>query len=317
MTTTSPCSRRSQPSRLSGAPAQSGSAQPILFLLIAIIFFAAGAAATWWWLTQRGATTTSAAPTPAPDFGPLTPSSLAGPAAPSAAPSSQVAEAAPPPEAAPATTRAGAAKVPPGRRAARPPVAPAVPPVAQLLTQAEGAVAARRFADAAELYDRALKIDPRNEAARAGKARIAAMGASRNFVLGTTVVESLRAVGRDLDGFDTSGVGVKRAPKVEGQIELVMEPARVNPGDPYAVKVFLKNEGKKPIDVDEMKVSMIVDGKWATRPMPPKVKRVAPRQRALLEELPGVWRAGVNDWAIEAVVTSKGQDVYRNRLTWK
>ncbi len=144
-----------------------------------------------------------------------------------------------------------------------------------------------------------------------------AAGTGRSFVLGTTVVESLRAVGRDLQGFDTSGVGVKRAPKVEGAVEIVMQPPRVKVGDPYSVMVFLKNEGKKSIEVDEMKVSMIVDGKWTTRPLPPKVKQIAPRQRVLLEELPGVWRDAVSDWAVEAVVTSKNQDVYRNRLTWK
>jgi hypothetical protein len=141
--------------------------------------------------------------------------------------------------------------------------------------------------------------------------------ATRSFILGTTVVESLRSVGRDLDGFETSGIGVKRAPKVEGQLELVMQPTTMEAGRPYSVMVYLKNDGKKAIDVEEMKVSMIVDGKWSTRPLPPKTKQVRPRQRVLLEELPGSWRPGVSDWAVEAVVTSKGQDVYRNRLTWK
>jgi hypothetical protein len=96
-----------------------------------------------------------------------------------------------------------------------------------------------------------------------------------------------------------------------------MEPARLKAGDGYVVKIFLKNGGKKGIEVDEMKVSMIVDGKWSTRPLPPKARQVAPQQRVMLAELPGIWRAGAGDWAVEAVVTSKGQDVYRNRLTWQ
>ena len=138
----------------------------------------------------------------------------------------------------PATSVRGAA-APPTRRAARPP-APATPaPVAP-----------------------APQVP-------------ALAGTGRNFVLGTTVVESLRAVGRDLQGFENADVGVKRAPKVEGLLELVMQPAPVKAGDPYSVLVFLKNEGKKPIEVDEMKVSMIVDGKWSTRPLPPKAKQVA------------------------------------------
>jgi archaellum component FlaG (FlaF/FlaG flagellin family) len=309
MSTTSPSSRRDE----RGASA-------ILLLLLAVILFAAGAAAAWWYLTQRPATATTSAPTPAPDFSPLTPGTLASTPAPEATATPEttpplVADAGAPPAGAPPAGK-GRAAAPP-RRPAKPPVAPAAPTAPQLLKQADAAAAAKRYAEAADLYDRALQIDPKNEAARTGLARIAAMGAGRTFVLGTTVVESLRSVGRDLQGFDTGGVGVKRAPKVEGRIELVMEPAKVEAGRPYSVMVFLKNDGKKPIEVDEMKVSMIVDGKWSTRPLPPKAKQVAPKQKVLLEELPGVWRAGVNDWAVEAVVTSKNQDVYRNRLTWK
>ena len=272
MSMTSPSSRRSQ----------TGSARPILILLLAVVMFGAGALTAWWYLTRDVVTTAgTTGASPPPNFGPLTPTTLA--ASPEAQASATVpaveAEAAP--AAPPRAPAAGGAAAPPARRAAKPPLTapgPAVPPP-----------------------------QPPNKAA----------GTGRSFVLGTTVVESLRSVGRDLQGFETSGVGVKRAPKVEGQLELVMQPERVKLGDPYSVMVFLKNEGKKSIEVDEMKVSMIVDGKWTTRPLPPKVKQVAPKQRVLLEELPGVWRDAVSDWAVEAVVTSKNQDVYRNRLTWK
>ena len=279
MSTTSPSSRRSE----------SGSARAILVFLLAIVMFAAGAATSWWYLTQPGVLTAvvpSPSPSPAPDFGPLTPSTLAGvpesqpPAtAPAAeAPGGAAAGAAGAPPAPPAT-KPGGAGAPSTRRAARPPVAATPAPV--------------------------LPAPPMSAAA------------GRSFVLGTTVVESLRSVGRDLQGFDSSDVGVKRAPKVEGLLDLVIQPDKVKAGEAYAVLVFLKNEGKKAIEVDEMKVSVIVDGKWSTRPLPAKVKQVPPKQRVLLEELPGIWKGGVNDWAVEAVVTSKNQDVYRNRLTWK
>ena len=257
---------------------QQGSASPILLLFVALLSFGAGVAVTWWYLTERSAVTTTSAPTPAPDFGPLTPGTAVSPeATPVPEASAPVtADAAPALPAAPPPAKGGAAAAPPARRVTKPPVAApppqAPPPVSQ---------------------------------------------AARSFVLGTTVVESLKSVGRDLDGFETSGIGVKRAPKVEGQLELVMQPPTVEAGRPYSVMVYLKNDGKKSIDVDEMKVSMIVDGKWSTRPLPPKTKQVRPKQRVLLEELPGIWRPGVSDWAVEAVVTSKGQDVYRNRLTWK
>ena len=272
MSTTSPSSHRSQ----------SGSARPILFLLLAVVMFAAGAATMWWYLTQGGVQTRGATtPSPAPDFGPLTPTTLAGAPPPSTVEPAPATEAEAAPATVPPATSVGGAAAPRPRRAARPPALATPAPVAP--------------------------APPVSAQAASG----------RSFVLGTTVVESLRSVGRDLQGFDTSGVGVKRAPKVEGQVELVMQPERVKTGDPYAVLVFLKNDGKKTIEVEEMKVSMIVDGKWSTRPLPAKVKQVPPKQRVLLEELPGIWKAGVNDWAVEAVVTSKNQDVYRNRLTWK
>jgi hypothetical protein len=254
--------------------------------------FAAGAMTSWWYLTQPGvltATVASPSPSAAPDFGPLTPSTLtaAPETQPTAAPEGQATPAGPAaggagaPAPGPHAPAAGGGAAPPKGRAGRPPVAVTPAPVA-----------------------------PAPPAA-------ALAGAGRNFVLGTTVVESLRSVGRDLQGFETSDVGVKRAPKVEGLLDLVILPATLKAGDPYSVQVFLKNDGKKAIEVDEMKVSMIVDGKWSTRPLPTKVKQVPPRQRVLLEELPGIWKGGVNDWAVEAVVTSKNQDVYRNRLTWK
>jgi len=270
MSTTSRISRRTQ----------EGAASPMAVLLVALLSFAAGVAVTWWYLSQQmAAATATTAPTPAPDFGPLTPGAAPSTPEPVTSPEVAVADAVPPAAevAPPPAAKAGGTKAaaPPPRRVPKPPVAtpvPAPPPVAP---------------------------------------------AMRSFVLGTTVVESLRSVGRDLDGFETSGIGVKRAPKVEGQLELVMQPAAVEAGKPYTVMVYLKNDGKKAIEVEEMKVSMIVDGKWSTRPLPPKAKQVRPKQRVLLEELPGVWRTGLNDWAVEAVVTSKNQDVYRNRLTWK
>src|SRR5712691_3520755 len=179
MSMTSPSSRRSQ----------AGSARPILILLLAVVMFGAGALTAWWYLT-RGVVTTAgtAVASPPPNFGPLTPTTLA--ASPEAQASAAVpaveAEAAP--AAPPRAPAAGGGAAPPARRAAKPPVTapgPAVP-----------------------------AAQPPNKAS----------GTGRSFVLGTTVVESLRAVGRDLQGFDTSGVGVKRAPKVEGAVEIVMQP---------------------------------------------------------------------------------------------
>ena len=141
--------------------------------------------------------------------------------------------------------------------------------------------------------------------------------AARPFVLGTSAVESLKEAGPDLPGFDTTGIGVKRAPEVPGRIAFEVSPARVRGGDRYAVKVFLINDGKKAIAIQEMKVALTTDGKRAARNLPPRARQIAPRQRALVAELPGVWKEGLASWALEVVVTSKRQDQYRNILDWK
>jgi hypothetical protein len=62
---------------------------------------------------------------------------------------------------------------------------------------------------------------------------------------------------------------------------------------------------------------MVVDGRTPPRPLPPRVKSVRPHERTLLEELPGVWSGDPKSWTVEVEVTSKGQDVYRNRLIYQ
>src|SRR4051794_4579879 len=132
----------------------------ILFLLLAVVIFAAGGVTSWWWLTQR-APRTASLPSPAPDFGPLTPSPVtASPeAVPSPATPSPQAE---PSAATPPSTAVASASTPGPRRpraVGRIPPGPALP----LVPPAGGP-----------------------GAAPAG---------GHSFVLGTTIAESLKVVG--------------------------------------------------------------------------------------------------------------------------
>lgn len=140
---------------------------------------------------------------------------------------------------------------------------------------------------------------------------------SRRFLLGTTSIESLKPVGRDLKGFEPGGVGVKRAPEVNGRVELEMDPAQVRPGVDYTVKVYLANDGDRDIPVQEVTVSTLENGKSASRTLTPRARNVKPRQRVLLHEVSGVWREAARSWAMDVVVTSGRQDVYRNSLRWE
>jgi len=184
--------------------------------------------------------------------------------------------------------------------------APARPPRSSRRAGVAPATGGTRVADA----------DPASN--RRGPGSLPAMGSSpRRFVLGTTSVESLKPVERELKGFEPGGVGVKRAPEVNGRVELEMEPPQVRPGVDYTVKVYLANDGTKDIPVQEVTVSTVEDGKSASRTMTPRARSVKPQQRALLHEVSGVWREAARSWAMDVVVTSGRQDVYRNRLRWE
>jgi hypothetical protein len=139
----------------------------------------------------------------------------------------------------------------------------------------------------------------------------------RRFLLGTTSIESLKPVLRDVKGFEADNVGVKRAPEVNGRVELEMDPAAVRPGVDYKVKVYLANDGGKDIPVQEMKISTVENGRSASRSLTPRARNVKPKQRVLLSEIDGVWRESAKTWSMDVVVTSTRQDVYRNRLRWE
>ena len=138
---------------------------------------------------------------------------------------------------------------------------------------------------------------------------------ARTFAFGATSVESLKqGGGKGLSGFDAAGV--KRAPDVPGRIEFEISPETVKAGDGYQVRVYLVNDGKKAIRLEKMTVSVESDGQRSSRDFPPRSQAVAVHERALLAELPGVWKDAAS-WNVDVAVTSKRQDVYRNQFTWK
>jgi hypothetical protein len=96
-----------------------------------------------------------------------------------------------------------------------------------------------------------------------------------------------------------------------------MDPKTVRPGADYTVRVYFANDGGKDIPVQEMKVSTVENGQSASRALTPRARNVKPKERVLLGEVDGVWRENARTWAMDVVVTSSRQDVYRNRLRWE
>lgn len=139
--------------------------------------------------------------------------------------------------------------------------------------------------------------------------------AVRAFQPGVTMVENIKAIGRDLDKFDTRGLVVRRAAEVRGRIDFEVLPAKVEPGQHYTVKVFLTNEGSKEIKVEDVGLILFHGSERSTRSVKARTDKLQPTQRVLVTELSETAPSGL--WAVEITVFSKRKDVYRNRLVWK
>jgi hypothetical protein len=224
----------------------------------------------------------------------------------------------------PAPTRAPTTAPPPTQVAAVPPpvTAPAGPAPAVLAAGLVGrADSARQAGDldaAARFYDEALRADPQNAAATAGKSAVAAarIAARKSFIPGRTVVQTQDAKA-DMAGFDTSDVSVKKAPDFSGRIEFVVNPPKVKPGDNYQVQVYLVNVGKKAIKVGGVSVTTNLNGTKSGGPVGTRDKQVAPNHRALIDAIPGDGPQEVTWWSAEVLVTANRGDSLKNLLTWK
>jgi hypothetical protein len=141
--------------------------------------------------------------------------------------------------------------------------------------------------------------------------------AQRRFLLDRTAVQSNKRVNADLEGFDTTGVEVKRAPDVLGRVDFEVSPAQVRPGDRYSVKVYLINDGSKPIKLKEMFVATSVNGRLASGPVPPRARDIGPKKKEVIGTFTDTWRDTIATWAMDVTVTSDRGDVYKNQVLWK
>jgi hypothetical protein len=190
-----------------------------------------------------------------------------------------------------------------------------------LLGQAEAALGARQYDAAVGHLDGALRLEPGN--ARATSLRADAVRrrdlARRRFAAGQTAVQSGKAQkASDLAGFDTGDADLRKAPDFLGRVEFEMSPASgIEAGDAWTLRVYVVNEGKKPIRIQGVTVGTTVNGSGTGGPVPPRAREVAPQQRALVAETTGSWREGTTAWAAEATVTAGKGESLRNTLTWR
>lgn len=146
---------------------------------------------------------------------------------------------------------------------------------------------------------------------------VPAVPAGRGFAAGLTRIGNTRPSDASLKGFDPTAVALRRAPRSEGSIEFEVTPSPLAPGQPYAVKVYLRNHGEKPIQVKNLTVASELNGHSSRSSLSPRSKQVAPSLVGLLAELPGIWKDGVTSWSLEVEVLTSAGDTYSNRVAWK
>jgi hypothetical protein len=191
--------------------------------------------------------------------------------------------------------------------------------VASLLGQAEAAMGARQYDQAVGHFDEVLRLDPQNAKATADRATAVVQrdAARKKFVAGRTVVKTEKAAG-GLAGFDSGDVAVQKAPDFLGRLEFEMSPASgIKAGDPYTLRFFLVNDGKKAIRVQGITVNTQVNGSGAGAPVANTSREVLPQQRAQIGEASGSWKDGTTSWSAELLVTANKGDSLRNQLTWR
>jgi hypothetical protein len=276
----------------------------------------AGGALLWWMMRPQvagptpspaPATTIAAAPSPTPL---ITPDIVETPApTPEPSPEAQ----------APALEKRAAATPPPPSLLARPVATPGGPGVATLLLEAETAVAAGAYDKASALYARAAELDPKNAAAREGRAHVASIMASlaRSFVASQTTVHGSGAKASGLALFEADGVDVKSTGRIPGTLNLGVSPAHVKPGDTYSVRVVLQNDGKKTIEITVLTLAETLGTERAEASLAPRTRKVKSGGRELLCEHRGVWRDGVVQWSLEVTVRSKAGDTYASQVSWR
>lgn len=192
--------------------------------------------------------------------------------------------------------------------------------VQALLGQAEAAVAARQYDAALSHLDGALRLEPGNARATSLRADVASRRdlARRRFVPGRTVVDSEqsrkdKARGAPV-GFDTSD----KAPDFLGRIELEMSPnAGIEANDPWTLKLFVTNQGGKPIRVQGLSVTTTASGGGGGGPVAAAVREIAPKQRVQVGEATGTWAPGTTSWSAEVTLTAPKNETLKTTLTWR
>jgi hypothetical protein len=188
----------------------------------------------------------------------------------------------------------------------------------ELLTQGEFAQAALAYLEARDAFDRVRRQSASRRAPRpAATASAAATTApepavatpppTRGFTAEATSVSAPSRGGPS--GFD----GVAGRTQFNGSMEFEVLPPAVRSGEPFVVRIHLRNVGKKSVKIRGLALAAVVDGQRVPASVVPLLKEVKGQSRGLVAEYSGVWN-GPREWTLEAVVTADKDEQVTSRL---
>jgi hypothetical protein len=134
---------------------------------------------------------------------------------------------------------------------------------------------------------------------------------ARTFTAEATTVLTPEA--GSVQGFETSDVSSRRPPQFVGRMEFEVLPPAVRTGEPFVVRIHLRNEGRRPVKVRGVSLAAIADGRREALSVKTLQREVPAQSRALVAEHSGVW-SGAASWALEAVVTADRNETVSSRL---
>jgi tetratricopeptide (TPR) repeat protein len=134
---------------------------------------------------------------------------------------------------------------------------------------------------------------------------------AHSFTAEATSVATPSAGG--IEGFDTADVSARRSPQFTGRMEFEVLPLAVRAGEPFVVRIHLRNDGRRAVRVRGVRLAAVVDGRRRPAAVKPLQREVPPQSRALVAEYSGVWTEAAS-WALEAVVTADRDETVTSRL---
>ena len=135
--------------------------------------------------------------------------------------------------------------------------------------------------------------------------------AARRFRAGKTTIITPSAGA--LVGFESADVKTQRPPRFVGKREFEVLPSEVRPEEPFVVRLYVVNEGRKPVRIRGLELVTIEDGRRTAAPARLLQDEVDPSVRALVAEYSSVW-SPVDTWSLEAVAAVDGDELVRIRL---